>query len=361
MGQRRLGKRLAIVLAAAGLSMVPAPWAGASGPSTPAGDTAAGAADDEFAGLVDIGGGRRLYLECRGSGSPTVVFESGSGDAADVWSLVEEGSSETAVLPAVAEFTRVCAYDRPGTVLRSAQPSRSDPVDLPRAVSEIVADLHALLDAADVPGPYVLVAHSMGGLLARLYAGTYPDEVAGFISVDAAHEIYYEAYQELLPPELYMAPGAEIDVVAAAADMRRARTEQPLRQMPMVVLEHSRDRERFPNPFGLPPGLPIEALELAFQASQDDLASLVPGTQHVIAANSEHYIHFSEPALVVDATRAVVEAVRRGESRLGSEALADTGGTAWILVSMAFLLTGLGLGLRVVSTAPNSTHEQNPG
>ena len=221
MGQRRLGKRLAIVLAAAGLSMVPAPWAGASGPSTPAGDTAAGAADDEFAGLVDIGGGRRLYLECRGSGSPTVVFESGSGDAADVWSMVDEGSSETAVLPAVAEFTRVCAYDRPGTKLRSAQPSRSDPVDLPRAVSEIVADLHALLDAADVPGPYVLVAHSMGGMLARLYAGTYPDEVAGFVSVDAAHEIYYEAYQELLPPELYMAPGVEIDVVAAAADMRR--------------------------------------------------------------------------------------------------------------------------------------------
>ena len=230
---------------------------------------------------------------------------------------------------------------RPGTELRSAQPSRSDPVDLPRAVSEIVADLHALLDAADVPGPYVLVADSMGGLLARLYAGTYPDEVAGFVSVDAAHEIYYEAYQELLPPELYMAPGIEIDVVEAAAAMRRARTEQPLRQMPMVVLEHSRDRERFPNPFGLPPELPIEALELAFQASQDDLASLVPGTQHVIATNSEHYIHFSEPALVVDETRAVVDAVRRGESRLGSDALADTGGTTWILVSMAFLLTGI--------------------
>ena len=217
MGQRRAGKRLAIVLAAVGLSMVPAPWAGASGPSTPAGDTAAGAADDEFAGLVDIGGGRRLYLECRGSGSPTVVFESGSGDAADIWSYREEGSSETPVLPAVAEFTRVCAYDRPGTALQSGDPSRSDPIDLPRPVSEIVADLHALLDAADVPGTYVLVAHSMGGLLARLYAGTYPDEVAGFVSVDAVHEIYYEAYQELLPPELYMAPGIEIDVVAAAA------------------------------------------------------------------------------------------------------------------------------------------------
>ena len=69
----------------------------------------------------------------------------------------------------------------------------------------------------------MLVGHSMGGLIARLYAGTYPRQVAGFISIDAAHEIFYEAYAALLKPEQYQAPGTEIDVVATAAAMRRAR------------------------------------------------------------------------------------------------------------------------------------------
>jgi hypothetical protein len=99
--------------------------------------------------------------------------------------------------------------------------------------------------------------------------------------------------------------------------MRRARTAHPLRQMPMVVLEHSRDRRRFPNPFGVPPGYPIAALERAFQASQDDLATLVPGAEHVIAKRSEHYIQLSQPDLVIRATRAVVDAVRHGEPRVG--------------------------------------------
>jgi hypothetical protein len=100
---------------------------------------------------------------------------------------------------------------------------------------------------------------------------------------------------------------------------------------------------------GLPPGVPLEQLATAFQASQDDLASLVPGTLHVIAMNSEHYILLSEPELVVDATRAVVDAVRRGESQVGSDALAHTGTASWILIAIASLLTGLGLVLRAIT------------
>ena len=96
------------------------------------------------------------------------------------------------------------------------------------------------------------VGHSMGGMAARLFASTYPDEVAGFVSVDAASESYYEAYEQLLRPEQYQSPMGEIDVLAAAARMNEARIAQPLHQMPMVVFEHSRDRARFPNPFGLP-------------------------------------------------------------------------------------------------------------
>jgi pimeloyl-ACP methyl ester carboxylesterase len=214
----------------------------------------------------------------------------------------------------------------------------------------MVADLHALLRAGDVPGPYVLVGHSFGGMVARLFASTYPDEIAGFVSVDAANETFYvEGYEELLRPDQYEPPTNEYEVVAAAARLREARIDQPLPQMPMVVLEHSRDRARVPNPFGLPPDYPIEALELVFQASQEDLTSLVPGAQHVIATESEHYIQSAQPELVIKAVDAVVEAVRRGDTRLRPGALAGTGTTSWILVAVASFLVALGLVLSVSS------------
>ena len=125
--------------------------------ATPAAPSPSGASGD-FAGLVDIGGGRHIYLECRGTGSPTVILESGYGNNADVWDTValDPGSDKTAVLPGVAAFTRVCAYDRPGTMLDADHRSRSDPVPMPRTAADAVADLHALIDGAGIPGPYVL-------------------------------------------------------------------------------------------------------------------------------------------------------------------------------------------------------------
>jgi pimeloyl-ACP methyl ester carboxylesterase len=296
----------AVMLAVGGLTVAQAPVAGATAPTRP---TAAPPGD--FSGLVEIGGGRLLYLECRGQGSPTVVLEAGGGDTSDVWSLRLPGSHQTPVMEAVARYTRVCAYDRPGTVSPTGQPSRSDPVALPRPVSQMVGDLHVLLAAADVPGPYVLVGHSMGGLVSRLYAGTYPDQVVGFVSVDAAHEIFYEAFEALLTPDQFQLPGLEFDVAATAAAMRIARVEQPLRPMPLIVLEHSRNEKRFPNPFGFPTTYPLAALERAFQAAQDDLTGLVPGARHRIAQQSEHNIHVDQPALVSQSIRQVLAAVRR--------------------------------------------------
>ena len=133
----------------------------------------------DFAGLIDISGGRRIYLECWGTGSPTVVLEAGYRSFARFWSedLRKTGAPLTMVLAGVSGFTRVCAYDRPGTVAPlkdNVRPSRSDPVPQPRTVPDAVADLHALLLAAGVPGPYVLAGHSLGGLFVRLYASTYP-------------------------------------------------------------------------------------------------------------------------------------------------------------------------------------------
>jgi pimeloyl-ACP methyl ester carboxylesterase len=279
----------------------------------------AGARGD-FAGRVAIHGGRKLYLECRGAGSPTVVLEAGTGDRGDVWS--EPTEHGPAVLPAVARFTRVCAYDRPGTYRSPAELSRSDPVAMPRSAADIVRDLRALLRAARVPGPYVLAGHSFGGMVARLAATTRPRGIAGLVSIDAQNEHYAAAYKELLTPEQYAAavldpgppPGLEgypaierLSLEVSAAQMRQAQADTPLRRMPLVVLSHSRT---LPNPFGFPPGWPAEGLERAFQDSQEALARLVPGARHVVAASSGHYIQLDQPRLVTREIRRVVHAAR---------------------------------------------------
>src|SRR5215218_697498 len=133
----------------------------------------------DFAGLVDIGGDRKMYMECRGKGSPTVVFVSGGGDRAETWSKTLDPSKQ-AVLPAIAETNRVCAYDRPGTTVLATgegvedfEKSRSDPVPQPTTLQDGVSDLHALLSVSGERGPYVVVGHSMGGAISRLYASEY--------------------------------------------------------------------------------------------------------------------------------------------------------------------------------------------
>jgi pimeloyl-ACP methyl ester carboxylesterase len=289
----------------------------------------AGAMQGDFAGLVDIGGGRRLYLECHGQGSPTVVLVSGYGDTGRVWSLDLPEFPQPPVLPAVAGFTRVCAYDRPGTLLDPDDPttrSRSDPVPQPRAADDTVADLHALLRAAAVPGPYVLAAHSLGGLYARLYAATYPDEVVGVVLVDAASEYVRAA----LPPEAWAfaaanagvpPPGLADDPEAERADfgaaydaMERAAAAQPLHQLPLVVLSRGHEDEAPPEVLAnLPPGF-VDAMAVAWRAGQARLAALVPDARQVIASESGHYIHVEQPQLVIEAVRQVVAGVRHPDT-----------------------------------------------
>jgi pimeloyl-ACP methyl ester carboxylesterase len=274
-------------------------------------------ANGDVAGLVDIGAGRRLYLECRGTGSPTVILEAGAGNDADNWdtSGLPEGSLQTAVLPGVASFTRVCAYDRPGTIGRDLDHrGRSDPAPMPRDARAMVADLHALLTAAAVPGPYVLAGHSFGGLIVRLYAVTYPDEVVGLVLIDAAHEDYYDQLRVVLTPAQWAAftqPPARdadqamerIDVDASASEMREAAAASPLHPMPLIVLTHGR-------PWDWPAGYPTAALEAVWMPLQEQLAALTPDARLVVAEQSGHFIPGDQPALVTAAIQQVVEAVR---------------------------------------------------
>ena len=282
--------------------------------------SASKSASDNFASLIDIGTGRKMYLECSGSGSPTVILESGYRNDADIWSTeLEPGMSP--VFSQVARFTRVCAYDRPGTFLDADHLGRSTPVPMPRTARDLVSDLHALLQTAHISGPYVFAAHSFGGIFARLYASTYPNEVVGMVLVDALSE---KVRTGLTPEQwkLYAnfgftkpTPGLEkykdietLDVNASLDQMEKAASAKPLRPMPLFVLTQGQ-------PFDLSPWQPLpadfpEALNKAWHTAQDALATLAPNAKHKIATKSSHYIQATEPQLVIDAIKQVVEAVR---------------------------------------------------
>jgi pimeloyl-ACP methyl ester carboxylesterase len=122
--------------------------------------------------IVDIGGGRHMHIDCRGTGAPTVVLEAGlDTNGTLAWSAVHDQ---------IAAFTRTCAYDRAGVQWSDDKPGVHDG-------EGVAKDLHALLTAAGEKGPYVLAGHSLGGPYVMTYTRLYPNEVAGVVFVDASH------------------------------------------------------------------------------------------------------------------------------------------------------------------------------
>jgi pimeloyl-ACP methyl ester carboxylesterase len=271
-----------------------------------------------------------MYLECRGSGGPTVILEAGYRNNAEIWDMVAlpAGTAGDAVWPGVAAFSRVCAYDRPGTM--GVGVSRSDPVPQPRTAADAVTDLHALLTAAKVPGPYVLVGHSLGGLIVRLYASTYPDEVAGMVLVDALPEGLWEGLQAALTPaqwDLYnqlstqTPAGLEdyaelewVDFEESFAQVGDAAATAPMRPMPLVVLSYGRPLQDEIPPNALPSDYPFDTFDRVRAEHQRALATLVPGARFVVATESGHYIQVQQPDLVIEAVHQVVAAVREPSS-----------------------------------------------
>jgi pimeloyl-ACP methyl ester carboxylesterase len=249
-------------------------------------------------GLIDVGG-RHLYLECEGSGSPTVVLQAGWGSGSEAWSRV---------LSDLARTTRTCAYDRAGL-------GASDPIPGVHDAGDEVRDLERLLDRARIAPPYVVVGHSYGGLLARLFAVAHPQQTGGVVLVDA---IGRDAWRrELAGWPKGFAPKARrafakridagIDTVKSAALDNRIHS---LGDVPLVVITAAQERAQWAG-LGLdpPPELYRRGLRL-WLTMQDELAGLSPDRVHVVASRSDHVVQNDQPLVVTQAVNAVVGAVR---------------------------------------------------
>ncbi len=306
--------------------------------------------------MVDVNG-VHMRLDCRGTGSPTVVLEAGAQSSSMVWVRVQDD---------VAKFTRVCSYDRPGY-------GWSDPVReelVPQRVAEM---LHDLLAQAGEKPPYLMVAHSMGGVYVRTFTAAYSGEVAGMVLVDTSHENQAVQMDQLAPVEitespeyiqamntqmtmLQLLPIAEpigllrafklLDATAASygfteqekaafladsyrtgyfaaylreLDMIEAYFKQggkpnSLGDIPLIVLSAELTTQRMSEQY--PPSmrskLTTEILQLqvdAMSGLQDDLAGLSTRGKHIIVPGTGHFIQLDAPEVVIDAIREVYRQV----------------------------------------------------
>lgn len=240
--------------------------------------------------LIEVQG-RKISIQCAGGGAPVVILESGLGVYSGTWYKV---------FPEVAKFTRVCIYDRPGL-------GASEPSITPRTSEQMVAELHELMTKADVPAPYLLVGQSFGGLNIRLFASTYPNEVAGLVFVDAIHPDFDRRLEPLLSPEQagqrreeleLNQEGIKFEDILTSEDQVRGAAIVP--GMPVIVIRHGL-------PFEGGADWPTENVEALWEELQNDLATLSTHRKVIVADNSHHRIQEDRPDVVIGAIREVFD------------------------------------------------------
>jgi pimeloyl-ACP methyl ester carboxylesterase len=250
--------------------------------------------------LYDVEG-QLLYLECEGQGTPTVVLEAGLGGDHRDWK---------AVAPELGRGTRTCSYDRAALAFSQQAKKRA-------TAREKVDDLHRLLDVADVDGPYVLVGHSLGGMLARLYASEHRDDVAGVVLVDSSSPEQGERELAALPPRRAGESQALSQLRSDLADTNFPNPEgvhwgksaaqvrgSSLEGLPLIVITAGLQEG---------PSIPFEdRLARVWASLQSDLAALSTNAIHVVATNSGHFVQAlaGQPEIVLAAIREVVAAAR---------------------------------------------------
>jgi pimeloyl-ACP methyl ester carboxylesterase len=277
---------------------------------------------DDTAGLVDIGGGRSLYLNCQGEGSPTVFVIPGAGSYAQAWNasipaddpirsqpydLIEEATIDfptaLAAQPLVAKTTRICVYDRPDT--RPDGPEQSTPVAQPHTVQSDVDDVVKLIAAAHLPTPMVFVAHSYGGLVLDLLARQHPDLVSGLVFSEPTSEFllslgrpdqnaaFNTDGQNKPPGEEAILPDDAFATIAAAP---------PLPRVPAIVL--SADK------FAAPKNLKPDNYTQAQIHQANDMLAAALGTTNVIVPGPGHNQMLYQPQAIADQIVTIVDDVR---------------------------------------------------
>ena len=277
--------------------------------------------------LVDVNG-HLMHIHCQGEGSPVVVVEQGVGSQSLGWAPLNEQ---------LATITTVCAYDRPGM-------GYSDPVDHPTPATEIARNLNKLLQNAGLTEDIVLVAWSAGGIYSREYYRQFPERVKGMVLVDSSHEQQLfrlgdpdVGYRNPLRTDRWLAPIGWVRLRgsvpklfensplpepirdrliainlkthmprtmvfegdAMRADLEENHSPPNLGDIPLVVLSEGAPNIEFMQ----------ERMDKWYEL-QDELANLSSRGQHIVATKSAHAIHRTEPELIVEAVRQVVQAAR---------------------------------------------------
>jgi pimeloyl-ACP methyl ester carboxylesterase len=230
---------------------------------------------------IDVGG-YELYLQCIGEGTPIVVLEAGLGaSGTSTWFEFQER---------FRSLTRTCTYDRAGLGFSDRRPRALGSPD----GSLMAEELHALLEVSGEPPPYILVGHSFGGMVVRLFAAAYPEDVVGVVLEDSSQEDEIDAYREV-NAGAWIDGGTRIDIDETERALRDA---GDLGDLPLVVVTA---------------GIYEDVLDPRFAFGvQQRLAELSTHVVHVVAKRSGHFVHDQNPQLMVQAIGEVVEAVRSG-------------------------------------------------
>lgn len=229
------------------------------------------------------------------NGSPTVLFESGMGDSSETWNDIQNK---------ISLLTSTFSYDRAGI-------GKSDSTLIPRTCLDIVQDLSKLLTKVPVKPPFILVGHSFGGLVSRLFASIYPNLIAGMILVDAAPEFKEIAYEKVLPSKLidsnreyYNNPMLNVEKIDKVQSYNQIDANKCMFDFPLTIIIHglqdNYDKD-WPNQ---------EILEVE-QKLQVDFKNLSTKSKIIIAKNSGHYIQDDEPELII---KAIIEMVNKFRS-----------------------------------------------
>ncbi len=283
--------------------------------------------------LVSVGT-HRLHINCTGSGTPTVVIDSGLGGFSLEWDNVQKSLSES---------MQICTYDRAGY-------GWSDPGPEPRNTQTIATELHTLLVNAEIPGPYILVGHSFGGYNIRYYASLYPQTVLGMVLIDASHPEQFERLPQVevkpsevkrknswtvalarpVLPDNYPAQARQLAFLLMSSykaaqtqaeewEQFRASAQQVIHEdhLPDVALTVvTRGKRVWPqNDFG-------NRSEQVWAELQGELSHLTSHADQIIASKSGHLVHLDEPQLVISAimktaqSAQVIEEVRLARLQL---------------------------------------------